>query len=71
MPTDGPSALLDFDIFAKLAAHDRQLPLETDAKHVSLDDYIQVATASALGYRDHNIQFSDLLLPGVGESLYE
>ena len=63
--TYGPGAILDFDVLAQFARHDRFLALESHTEFLLLYDYIKILPASSFRHRDLNVYFSELLLPCV------
>lgn len=68
LQTDGPGALLHLDILAKFAFKDGFLSLETYRELLLEDLDDEVFRTGSLGNGDNDLDFTELLLPCVGES---
>lgn len=66
--TDCPGALLHLDVLAKLAIQNGILALESYRELLLEDLDGEVSRTGPLGNRDHDVNFTKLLLPSVGES---
>ena len=65
--TNCPSAFLHLDLLAKFAIEDGFLALKTHEELFLGESDVKISRAGPLGNRDHDIEFTKLLLPSVGE----